>query len=347
MRSAPGTRSVPWEHLSDEDLLEVRICDLGLRIKRGSELDARIRQLYRELEHEGLAIRPVCYLADEWLSPDGQAAIGIPFFLAHPRLRALENRMMFEVEGGTPSWCMKLLRHEAGHALDHAYRLSRREDWKEVFGSTRLRYNPYFYGVDPDSRRHVRNVPDHYAQSHPYEDFAETFAVWLNPNSRWRTRYEGWPALRKLRYVDRVAREIRVRRVPRRPVVLHSEARSSQSTLGRYYTRKFRVHRVGDLSFAVRDLKTIFRTSRSADPKDLASDFIRRHKRHIVDSVAEWSGARASQVSRVVATLAQICDHNALVVRGEAAPTLVRVSTYAATLVVNQLRTHRYRLTGP
>jgi putative zinc-binding metallo-peptidase len=347
MRSASNTPRVSWEHRSDEDLLKVRICDLGLRIKRGSELDARIRQLYRELDQKGLAIRPTCYLADEWLSPDGQAAIGIPFFLAHPRLRALENRMMFEVEGGTPSWCMRLLRHEAGHAVDHAYAVSRREDWKDVFGSRRLRYNPYFYEVDPGSRRYVRNVPDYYAQSHPYEDFAETFAVWLNPNSRWRTRYAGWPALRKLRYVNRVAREIRDRRVPRKPVVLHSEARTSESTLGRYYARKFRVHRVSDLSFALKDLRTIFRRSRSVDPKDPASDFIRRHKRHIVESVAEWSGARASKVSRVVATLAQICDENGLVVRGEAAPTLVRVSTYAATLVVNQLRTHRWRLTGP
>jgi hypothetical protein len=347
MRSAPKTRRVSWEHLSDEDLLEVRICDLGLRIRRGSELDARIRQLYRELEAKGIAIRPTCFLADEWLSPNGQAAIGIPFFLAHPRLRALENRMMFEVEGGTPSWCMRLLRHEAGHALDHAYGLSHRKDWKEVFGSRRLRYNPYFYEVDAKSRHHVRNVPDHYAQAHPFEDFAESFAVWLNPNSRWRTRYSGWPALRKLRYVERLGREIRDRGVPRRTVTLHSEARTLQSTLGTYYARKFRVHRIGDLSFAVRDLMTIFRKSRSADPQNLASDLIRRHKRHVVESVAEWSGASLSQVSRVVATLARICDEDSLVVRGETAPTLVRVSTYAATLVVNRLRTHRYRWTGP
>jgi hypothetical protein len=105
--------------------------------------------------------------------------------------------MMFEVEGGTPPWCMKLLRHEAGHAFDHAYKLSRRDDWKEVFGSPRTKYQPYYYEVDPGSRDFVRNVPDHYAQAHPVEDFAETFAVWLNPATDWRKRYKGWRAVRE------------------------------------------------------------------------------------------------------------------------------------------------------
>jgi hypothetical protein len=337
---------VSWQHLSDEDLLQVRICDLRLKI-RGTELEPRIRQLNQELDAKGLLLRPACYLADEWLSPNGQVAIGIPFFLAHPRLRALENRMMFEVEGGNASWCMKLLRHEAGHAFDHAYGISRREDWKDVFGSRRVRYNPYFYEVDATSRRYVRNVPDHYAQSHPFEDFAETFAVWLNPASRWRTRYEGWPAIRKLRYVNRVMREVGGRRSRRRELVLPAEAAGMQSTLKRYYERKFRLYQLGDLSFTVRDMKTIFRTSRSAAPTHLASDFIRRHKRHIVESVSKWSGARAGQVSRVVASLAQLADQHGLVMREAAEPTLVRISTYAATLIVNQLRTHRYRVTGP
>ena len=224
-----------------------------MRIK-WSDLEPRVAQLYRELEAKGLALRPKCFLSDEWLSPGDQAAIGIPFFLAHPRLRALENRMMFEVEGGTAHWCMKLLRHEAGHALDHAYRLSRREDWREVFGSTRSKYNPYFYEVDPESRAFVRNLPEFYAQAHPAEDFAETFAIWLNPTSRWKARYRGWPAMRKLRYVDRVMRELKSRRVPRRKPEIGPEARTLQSTLARYYERKFRLYRRGDLSFAGRDM---------------------------------------------------------------------------------------------
>jgi putative zinc-binding metallo-peptidase len=319
---------------------------LGVRI-RGTELEPRIRQLYRELEEAGLKLKPVCFLSDEWLSPGDQAAIGIPFFLAHPRLKALEARMMFEVEGGTAAWCVKLLRHEAGHAIDHAFRLSPREDWKETFGSPRTKYQPYYYEVDPESRDYVRNVPDHYAQAHPVEDFAETFAVWLNPASDWRRRYAGWPALKKLRYVDRLMREVRRRSVPKRTPMLGPEARALQSTLGSYYERKLRLFPLGDAQGTERALKRIFRVSRAAEPDDRASDFIRTHKRSVVDSIASWSGERRNQVARVVAGLAQLCDTHRLVLRDAEDRTLVKLSTFAATHIANRLRTHSYRVTGP
>ncbi|HUC42488.1 MAG TPA: putative zinc-binding metallopeptidase [Candidatus Sulfotelmatobacter sp.] len=255
--------------------------------------------------------------------------------------------MMFEVEGGTAAWCMKLLRHEAGHALDHAYRLSSREGWREVFGSKRARYDPYYYEIDPKSREFVRNVPDHYAQAHPVEDFAETFAVWLNPAADWRARYAGWPALRKLRFVDRTMREVRRRRLPRRKPVVGPEARALQSTLRSYYERKLRLFPLGDAGATERALKRVFRVSRAADPVDRASDFIRAHKRTLVDSISGWSGERRNQVARVVAGLAQLCDTHRLVIRDAEDKTLVTLSTFAATLIVNRLRSHSYRVTGP
>jgi hypothetical protein len=306
-----------------------------------------VAQLHEELEAKGLPLRPLCYLSDEWQSPDGQAAIGIPFYLAHPRLKALEFRMMFEVEGGTPNWCMRLLRHEAGHAYDHAYHLSRRDDWKRAFGSPRTRYSPYFYQVDPESKQHVRNVPDNYAQCHPVEDFAETFAVWLAPNAHWKTRYQGWPAMRKLRYVDRLMREVSTRRPPRRKPRVHAEARSMQSTLKSYYERKFRLYQLGDLSFAARQLRDIFRTSRSAELRDPASGLIRRYKKRLVHSIAEWSGERSSQVEKVVVALARLCDEARLVVRDPTDETLVRVSTFITTLVVNRQRGYSYKPSRP
>jgi hypothetical protein len=336
-------KRIDWENLSDDELLEVRVCDLGAKIA-GSKVEPRVRQLYWELENSRIALRPRCYLSDEWQSPNGQAAIGIPFYLTHPRLRALEFRMVFEVEGGTPSACMKLLRHEAAHALDHAYRLHQRDDWQRVFGSPRARYNPYFYQSDPRSVHHVRNLPDNYAQCHPEEDFAETFAVWLNPASHWRTRYEGWPALRKLRYVNRLVREISKRPSPRRKPKLQAEARSIRATLRTYYRRKLKLYRLSDLSFTVRDLKSIFRVSRARDPENLASAFIRAYKRQLVGSISAWSGARITGTARVIASLAKLCDENRLVLRDDPDVTLVRLSTYAATLIVNHLHTHTYRL---
>jgi hypothetical protein len=343
---ASSKPKVPWEKLSDDDLLHLRIGDLGLRI-RGSEVERRIRQLNRELEGKRLKLLPVCFLSDEWLSPGDQAAIGIPFFLAHPRLKALENRMMFEVEGGSAAWCMKLLRHEAGHAYDHAFRLSRREDWREVFGSPRTKYQPHYYEIDPRSRAYVINVPDHYAQAHPVEDFAETFAVWLNPASRWRDRYAGWPALKKLRYVDRLMREVRGHAVPERPTLVGPEARALQSTLRSYYEKKLRMFPLADPGATEKAMKRIFRVSRAADPDDRASDFIRAHKTPLVNAIASWSGERRNQVARVVASLAQIGDTHGLVLRESEQRTLVSLTTFATTQIVNRLRTHSYRATGP
>ena len=119
-----------WVALKDEELLNVRICDLGVRIE-GSELEPRVRQFHDELAARGVTFRPDCYLGDEWFSPEGVPAIAIPFYLAHPRLKTLELHQMLEVEGGTAEWCQMLLRHECGHAIDHAYRFSSRKDWQQ------------------------------------------------------------------------------------------------------------------------------------------------------------------------------------------------------------------------
>ena len=185
------------------------------------------------------------------------------------------------------------------------------------------------------------------AQAHPVEDFAETFAVWLNPAVDWRERYAGWPALKKVRYVDRLMREIRARSVPRRKPLVGPESRTLQSTLRSYYERKLRLFPLGDASGTERALKRIFRVSRAASPRDRAADFIRSHKRPLVESIASWSGERRNQVGRVVAGLAQICDNHNLVLRDAPDRALVRLSTFAATLIANRLRAHSYRVSGP
>jgi len=192
--------------ISDRELLALPIRDLHLSIEH-SELEPRVRRLYRELARKGLAIRPVCYLGDEWFSPEDTPLISIPFYLAHPRLKALERKMMGEVEGGDARSCMRLLRHECGHAVEHAYRLHTRARRRALFGS-RGGYHPDRYRKRPRSRSYVRYLPDLYAQAHPDEDFAETFAVWLDPDSRWRSRYRGWKALEKLEYLDALMEEV-------------------------------------------------------------------------------------------------------------------------------------------
>src|SRR6266542_3123353 len=198
-------KPVEWTALTDDQLLEVRMCDLGLAIE-GTELELRIAQLNAELEARGLIFRPHYYLSDEWFTPDGIPGIAIPFYLAHPRLAKLELAQMLEVEGGDPDSCLRILRHEAGHAIDNAFHLRRRPTRRRLFGTPTTPY-PEYYTPKPYSKSFVQHLDHWYAQSHPDEDFAETFAVWLDPQSNWSTRYAGWPAHRKLEYMDRLMRD--------------------------------------------------------------------------------------------------------------------------------------------
>ena len=177
-------RQPRWARWSTERLLELRFADLGLRLE-GSWVAECVDELQAELARKGLTLRPHVWLAQEWFSPAGVPGIAVPFYLVHPRLVRLERSKMLEVEGGTRDECMRILRHECGHALQHAYELHRRARWRQHFGSSSKPY-PKVYSPNPASRRFVQHLRLYYAQSHPDEDFAETFAVWLQPRHVWR-----------------------------------------------------------------------------------------------------------------------------------------------------------------
>src|SRR6478736_220560 len=233
---AEPLKAADWTTLSDEKLLEVRMCDLHVAIE-GTELEPRIAQLNGELAARGLTFKPHYYLSDEWFTPDGVPGIAIPFYLAHPRLAKLEQKEMLEVEGGDAESCLRILRHEAGHAIDNAYRLRRRPTRRRLFGNPAVEY-PEYYTPKPYSKSFVQHLDHWYAQSHPDEDFAETFAVWLDPQSMWSTRYAGWPAQRKLQYMDRLMRELSHQRqsvTSKRQIDPLSRLRK---TLGEHYRKK-------------------------------------------------------------------------------------------------------------
>ncbi len=238
-RSPPRTaqRQAPrWSKYSDEQLLDMRLCDLRLSLK-DSSITPYLERLFRELETRGVPFRPHVWLADEWFSPDGVPGFAIPFYLAHPRLMQLERKMMQEVEGGNANWLMRILRHESGHAIDTAYRLRRRKGWRDVFGKASRPY-PKVYRPQPASKKFVLHLGHWYAQSHPTEDFAETFAVWLQPRSTWRREYQEWPALAKLQYVDDVMERLQSERpaVNARHVI--EPLRENKRTLREHYRRE-------------------------------------------------------------------------------------------------------------
>ena len=151
------------DSLTDDELLDMRLCDLKLQIK-GTPLEQKLEQLNDELLSRGIRFQPHYWLSDDWYSPDDIPGIAIPFYLAHPRLARLERKQLLEVEGGTHQWCMKILRHEAGHAIDTAYGLHKQKHYRRVFGDPQAPY-PDHYQPKPSSRNFVLHLEMWYATS--------------------------------------------------------------------------------------------------------------------------------------------------------------------------------------
>lgn len=191
------------ENLSEKKILRTRLCDLEFDFGDSVVPKAK-RQVLDELETAGFRFfQPKFYVGDEWFSPDGQMSVSIPFWLSHEKLRKIERGFLKYVEGTSLPACMRLLRHEIGHCFEHGYGLSHLPKWQKLFGNPELDYDPDHFAFDRNSKDFVKNIGGHYAQSHPEEDFAETFAVVLDPQSDWKNVYKNWPvALAKLEYTS-------------------------------------------------------------------------------------------------------------------------------------------------
>src|SRR5215204_5987955 len=187
----------------ESNLWSTPIRDLGLRIE-GTRLEPILAEFERELRNVGITrLKPRWYLSTEWGVPFETIAIAIPFYLARPDLTALHAEKVGHIEGFNRADILRYLRHEMGHVVNYAYRLYDDEEWVKHFGSITQPYSEE-YSPEPFSRRYVRHLPGWYAQKHPDEDWAETFAVWMTPGLDWKAEYADWPvALAKLRYCDR------------------------------------------------------------------------------------------------------------------------------------------------
>jgi len=336
--------SPAWSDLPDELLLEQKISKLGLTLA-GSPLQPLVQQLNDELTQKGLVFHPPCHVGDEWFVPVGIPAIFVPFFLVHDRLRALEARMMLEVEGDKPDWFMRLIRHEAAHAYAYAYQLFRKRKWQRVFGKTSADTTPDFYRPRPYSRSFVVHLDDWYAQSHPDEDFAETFAVWLTPGLDWRARFKGWKALQKLEYVDELMRGLAGQAPVHLPEYRVKDHDCLNLKLKTYYARKRKQNEDTYPDFYDRELRQLFASGPDAAVAPKASAYLRQRRRPLMDAVCDWTNESKYRVNKLLSRLIERCDQLDLHLKaGDTAPDLP-VSAYLTTLVMNYLFTGKFKRT--
>lgn len=318
-----------------QEILATPICQLGLKLE-GSALEKLVQRLYRELDRKGLKkFRPLCYLTDEWGCPSGEPVIGVPFYLADPRLSRLEKEIN-DLEDSRQ--IMMYLRHEAGHAINYAYGLYKTPEWKHLFGPYRRRYRDDYRPV-AFSRSYVRHMEGWYAQKHPDEDFAETFAVWLTPGSGWRKRYKGWPALEKLRYVDHVAKQFG-NSIPLRP---HGRkdltVEDMDTTVADFYQAILDDQpSPGDLPLDS-DLLDIFKVGRRRKQGVRpAAGLLHDNHKALVDKLAYWTGVQRPLAKKLIEAIEARVDQLGLLadVKRER-EYLTEITVYSTTLAMNYI----------
>jgi len=332
-----------WSRLSKESLLTLRLCDLNLSLA-GSLIEPKIQLLNRELDKKSIVFKPHFWISDDWFCPDGIPGIAIPFFLIHPKLKKLEKDFLMEVEGGDHRWCMKLLRHETAHAIANAYKLTERKDWRKIFGNPNAAYHDS-YLPRPYSKRYVINLPGWYAQSHAHEDWAETFAVWLNPKSHWETRYANWPALKKLKFTDQLMQEICDKTPPIRNRRTDHPIDKIRTTLSEYYENKMQRYGIDHAEFFDIDLRRLFATREESPQSQKASRYIREIKKPVLDIVQRWTGEYKYRINEVLIDMIKRCDELDLRADDRHKEMFPEMTSCVTMLVMNKLHSGGFNIT--
>jgi hypothetical protein len=319
------------------------IRDLGLTIN-GTALEPVLEAFEKEVAAAGITkIRPRFYLSTEWGVPYESTAIAIPFYLAKPELTMLQAEQACHVEGSGPKDILKYLRHEMGHVVNYAYKLYERKDWRQLFGDFDKPYEEE-YRPRPFSREFVHHLPGWYAQKHPDEDFAETFAVWMTPGLDFRKEFAKWPgALRKLEYVARTMAEL----VDTEPLIttvdLDEDVASMSMSLEQYYqgrTSGSPAERPAELE---QMLRGIFVETDPSPIRLAASDLIRRIQHDLPGSVFQWTGHLPERTRWLLEFLAERADAMELTYSVDAEPRLtIAVTSLVTALAMNWLQSGKY-----
>jgi hypothetical protein len=347
-RSRPlrsGAEAPTFELAGDEaispEILGRRICDFDLKIE-GRPLEKVIGRFREELRaREITRLSPVFYLTDEWGVPEGTVAIGMPFYLADDELMKVQrSRRAGLVEGESDEDVLRYLRHEMGHVVNYAYRLYATAEWIRLFGSMSRPYTDT-YPVVPFSPDFVRHLPGGYAQKHPDEDWAETFAVWMTPDLDFRERYADSPgALAKLEYCAATLASLREVAPEVTSTEIDYDTREIRATVQELYEEidlgdaKIPRSLDGDLLlvFAARGP---LQAGAAARPGDAAA-LLKRHRAFLASAVYRWTGVDPSLVLPLVSHLAaRAAALKIQYPRGERDEILVDLSGFLTALAMN------------
>lgn len=333
-----------WTHLSDKELLELRFCDLNLTLRQ-SRMTPFIKALYKELAEKNLRFKPHFWIASEWYATDGVPGIAIPFYLTHPRLIRLHTSIMGSApEGAESQDCMKVLRHEAGHAIDNAFHLRKSRQRQKLFGLSSTEYPESYQPLAP-YKNFVSHLNPWYAQAHPDEDWAETFATWLSPSSKWKSKYKQWPlALEKLKFVDRTMKSIAGTRpkvfVRKRPGLITQ----SRKKLKTFYTEQMS-YLSHDINFDPRPLVTqVFSTASKYKKNKSATAFLKQERTLILDTLSKWTGQDPYSLGCMYDELYEVCKEKKYFLIQTEKSTSLELITLLSVFFMNQIASGQTRI---
>lgn len=215
-----------------------------------------ISKLYEELKSKGITFRPRVYASDEWFSPDASPTIALPFYLLDKSLTLrAKKELKNDVEGTSKKDFMKLLRHECGHAIETAYNLKYSRTRQRHFG---LFSKPYPSGFSPQYQKKgfVDYLGHGYGPSHPSEDFAETFALWLEHGEKAKDLYSEDPlTLSKITAMEKMMNNIKGKSAKNKSKKTYDSHKKMTSSISSFFLEKKAFFRTSEKNKIFKDIK--------------------------------------------------------------------------------------------
>ena len=338
MSERDGAKPVNLSVIERRKLLSTKLNEMPFAI-RGSHLETSVNRLDAELDKAGIVFKPGTYLSDGWGCPSGVPIIGIPFYLADLNVYSVVDEFI-DPAPWDDAEIIRYLRHECGHALNYAYRLYKEPDWEKTFGFYSKPYKDNYKSV-PFDTHFVRHSAGWYAQKHPDEDFAETFAVWLAPDANWREVYADTPALPKLLYIDSIVKAFGGKRpgltegeLDRPLAELDMTLRAWCRLMQRYGRKKTALPCIID-----EDLRRLF-PDKEGSP---AVEFLEANNRQLIRAVHDWTGVSRDLLNSLVHELTKrVKDLGLRVEANNRSERMMNVAAFASTLAMNYQYSNKF-----